>query len=188
MNRHRTDGLLHYVSTLVYDNERTYPQLTSRRLVYKKACAEDRADFLSWYTNGEVMQNITGKPLAPAEAEIKFGKILESGDAHPFTGSYAVRLKETGAFVGIAKFIFLHDDVAEAGYGLLPPYWGKGYASEMLEAMIALARTLPEIREVTGIINPVNAASRNVLLKQSFIYQESRWENQFFVEYYKLSL
>lgn len=163
-------------------------ELISERLVYNKITNAEFPDYRSWYTNDEVMKYITGKGLTEQEAGARFKKALETNGKTPEMGFYAVYKKKEGVFTGIAKIVYFKDDQAEVGYGSLPEFWGKGYASEMLLCLVNYSRSLPRIKELIAIVNPENAASKKVLTNQRFVWHETNLEDGRPVEYYRLIL
>lgn len=57
---------------------------------------------------------------------------------------------------------------AELGYGLNPSAWGRGFASEMLLALVSWGRAQKGVRRVTAKTRPDNHASIRVLEKSGF--------------------
>ncbi len=57
-------------------------------------------------------------------------------------GPYLVLLREDGLLIGGTGFSFETPYRAETGYLFAKDAWGKGYATESLEAVITIARTL----------------------------------------------
>ena len=53
----------------------------------------------------------------------------------------------------------------ELGYRLKKKYWGKGYATEVAQALIAKAFLEPEVQEIYAITMKDNLASRKVMEK-----------------------
>lgn len=56
----------------------------------------------------------------------------------------------------------------EIGYGIVPSRQGRGYATEALQAMSAMAWADPRVRTVVAGTDPGNAASQRVLGKAGF--------------------
>ena len=54
------------------------------------------------------------------------------------------------------------------GYLFAETTWGRGLATELVEGLIARARTQPRIRTLTGGVDPANRASVRVLEKCGF--------------------
>ncbi len=160
--------------------------LVSERLSYPQVYTADIKDYLSWYTDDEVMKYITGRGLTRPEAEARFKVALGINDQHPDAGLYAVRKRGSDLFVGIAKFVYKDPHEAEVGYGMLPEYWGKGYASEILDCMVKLSKKHHRVTKLIAIVNPENLNSRKVLTKKGFTFDKQVMEGNFLVEYYKL--
>jgi RimJ/RimL family protein N-acetyltransferase len=59
------------------------------------------------------------------------------------------------------------------GYVLAPEYWGKGYATEAVEAMVAAAFKLTDIVEINASVRVENPASRRVLEKVGLTFVSS---------------
>ncbi len=58
----------------------------------------------------------------------------------------------------------------EIGYWLGRAYWGQGYMSEAVAAVLALAFRRPEIERVISTTDPANEASQNVLRRAGLTY------------------
>lgn len=58
--------------------------------------------------------------------------------------------------------------VVEIGYGFLPEFWGRGYATEAVLALTRWALAQPGVRRVEAETDPGNAASQRVLAKAGF--------------------
>lgn len=93
---------------------------------------------------------------------------------------WAVFEKETGRFMGrcgpgpfdcyAGKRFGLKNDV-EIGYAYLQEFWGKGFASEVLTAVLAwVFRTYPNLRRIIAATNPPHIASQTILKKVGFEY------------------
>lgn len=162
--------------------------LLSERLLYQKMKRDEFPDYAKWYMHAEVMRYITGRALNLQETRARFEKALETNERYPELGLYFVRIKADQNFMGIAKLVYLDATQAEVGYGMLPEFWGRGYASEILQTMIHHAAQLPQIKALIAVVDPENLASRKVLHKSHFDLIEKREEQQRPTEYYRLKL
>ena len=61
------------------------------------------------------------------------------------------------------------DGCVEIGYGLLPEYWGKGYATEAVKAMTEWASKQPGVKRIEAETDPENTASQRVLEKTGYV-------------------
>jgi len=162
--------------------------LESERLIYKKASEPDRSNYINWYTNDTVMKYITGKGMTDEAANARFEFALDTNKKFPELGFYSANKKEDNTFVGLVKLVYYGNMQAEVGYGLMPEFWGKKFATEMLKCFIDYSKTLPKIKELIAIVDPENILSIKLLKNQSFIYFKNGIENKRKVEYYILSI
>lgn len=79
---------------------------------------------------------------------------------------YAIR-NETGAFVGVVSLMF-PGARPELGYWLGEPFWGRGYGSEAVAALLATTRATGLAPAVEARALADNRASLRVLEKQGF--------------------
>ena len=61
------------------------------------------------------------------------------------------------------------DGCPEIGYGILEPFWGRGYATEIVRAACLWALTRDDVNAVLAETAPDNAASQRVLAKIGFV-------------------
>jgi len=162
--------------------------LESERLIYKKASEPDRSNYINWYTNDTVMKYITGKGMTDEAAKVRFEFALDTNKNFPELGFYSVNKKVDNAFVGLGKLVYYGKKQVEVGYGLMPEFWGKKYATEILKCFIDYSITLPKIKELIAIVDPENIPSKKILANQSFTYLKKGLENERPVEYYILSI
>jgi RimJ/RimL family protein N-acetyltransferase len=91
----------------------------------------------------------------------------EKVEEHPWLTYWLVVLPEDGISAGMIGFKSLPDDDGEVeiGYGIEPPYRGRGYATEAASALIAWAFKDPRCCVVMGEAFKDNPASIRVLEK-----------------------
>lgn len=61
------------------------------------------------------------------------------------------------------------DGMVEIGYGLIPEFWRKGYATEAVIAMIKWALQQPGVKSIEAETEACNIASQRVLEKAGFV-------------------
>ena len=102
-----------------------------------------------------------------------YGEMLAGGREHPEQRQwYAVWFirSKTGETVGDFCFKGLSPDGSvEIGYGIYPEYWGKGYATEAVNAAARWAAMQPGVIRIEAETAPDNKASQRVLEKSHFI-------------------
>ncbi len=100
-----------------------------------------------------------------------FHEVLENNRANTKRKAYeyAVFLSSTGAFAGFADIdIYVrneHGGCAEIGYFLLPDFWGKGYATAIVRALLGICFDELSLHRVFACCNARNAGSEGVMQK-----------------------
>jgi RimJ/RimL family protein N-acetyltransferase len=82
-------------------------------------------------------------------------------------GPYLIVLRDTGTLVGGTGLAFEAAHRASTGYVLARNAWGRGYATEALEAMVGVAAATG-VRRLYAICHADHAASAHVLEKGGF--------------------
>jgi len=138
-------------------------------LKFEKYTSEDFLLFKELVKDDELMRYISGKGLTAEEAQKKFDSILEINKEAKL-GYFKVYDAETKAFIGDCKLVEYRKDasVFEIGYLIQKQFWQKGIGSRICEAMLKLAHNLDSDKDVVGIIDPENDASRKLLMKFGF--------------------
>ncbi len=147
--------------------------LVSERLQFDKITKSDYPEFQSWYSNEQIMKFITGRSLSPNEILKKFRKVIDENLQEQHLGWWSVRLQSTGEFIGIAKLVREDKTCIEIGYGLLPEYWGQGYTTEMVSALILYASEIPQVEELVAMVDSQNTASVKILTRFKFAPRDS---------------
>ena len=111
-----------------------------------------------------------GRAFTPEEAETYFAFILRYNRENPDTGTYLVFAND--AFIGVGA-LYCRPEGAEIEYMLLPEFWNRGYVTEIVSELLKAARGKPEIHQIRTMMDPKNAASRRVLIKNGFVYEKT---------------
>ncbi len=132
----------------------------------------EERDFDQYYAvvqQDEVMQYISGKGLTIEEARAKFRSILGQSAAEEPLGYFKI-YNDAEVFIGDCKLVhYKHDpDLLEIGYILKPEYWGKGLGTIICKSMLALADEVAPLKDIIGLIDPENIASKKLLEKFGF--------------------
>ncbi len=82
-------------------------------------------------------------------------------------------LREGGGSAAIGRAVLRHlpvsgVDEVELGYALTPDYWGRGLATEVGSACVALAREELSLATIVATTDPRHEASQHVLTKLGF--------------------
>jgi RimJ/RimL family protein N-acetyltransferase len=143
------------------------PTLTTERLVLRAPCETDIAQLIELADNRHVAEMLARMPHPYGEAEAR--AFLAMAATRRSGVSYALTLKENGAFVGCAG-LNATDRGLELGYWIGEPYWRRGYATEAAHALVDLAFTRTTIQVLHASTRVINPASRRVIHKCGFQY------------------
>lgn len=152
--------------------------LETERLLLRHFTEADADALLHMESEPDVLRYVGRKPLDEVDAyrnKIR-STFLPYYDKPGGFGAWAIVEKASGEFVGgcslrpgldansAAQMGYVPDDV-ELGYGLRKPSWGKGYASEIVRALVR--RVFTELGGVSLVasVTVANVASVRVLEK-----------------------
>lgn len=85
-------------------------------------------------------------------------------------------LRELGGGEPIGRAVLRHIlvegvDEVEVGYGFYPAFWGRGLATEVATACLALGRQELRLGTIVAVTSPTNLASQHVLKKVGLVYE-----------------
>ncbi len=138
--------------------------LTTRRLLLRPLHQADARAFARLFGEDKDALAMSGVLPNPCTVEEAGKWIAErtAGDAYGF----AIHRSTDDLFAGAIGFNGPPDCV-ELGYGIGRPFWGAGYATEAVRAVVAFADSLG-ITTLEAFTFPTNAASARVLEKSGF--------------------
>ena len=142
------------------------------------------------YGDAEVMHYTPFDPESLRQSQAHLARVIEDWGKTPLLSReyvIVVRRGEDGAAEQkIGRCHILLEDAAGGramiGWMLVQEAWGKGYATETAQALIAYGFDVLGLREVYGLCHPDNAASRCVMEKCGMTLHEWRKD---YVEYKK---
>ncbi len=112
------------------------------------------------------------RDAADAEMRQAYGEMLEGALTHPRQRLWytAWGMYLNGERIGDLCFKGVpREGMAELGYGIAPPWEGKGYTTEAAACLVDWAFAQPGVEMVEGETEPGNAASRRILQKLGFL-------------------
>lgn len=123
--------------------------------------SRDREDVAAIYRSEKVRLYLGG-PVSGSVFEQKFDSLLGGIDAR----QWAVRDRTVGRFIGLVALSQHHDghDV-EVSYQLLPAFWGKGFATEAVGAVVHYALSTLGLPRLLAETQAANLRSRRLLEK-----------------------
>jgi RimJ/RimL family protein N-acetyltransferase len=150
------------------------PVLETDRLVLRGFRPDDLDAMTAMWAMPEVVRYIGGVPLSREQSWTRLLRQIGMWSVMNF-GFWAVTEKTSGRLIGEAGFHEMRREMSpsientlEAGWGLLPDFRGRGYASEALDAMLPWAAANHGDLPVTCIIDPENTASIRLAERHGF--------------------
>jgi len=150
---------------------------TERLIVRQYVFEADAENFFLLNSDEDVMRYIRAtKSREECNAFLK--KNIEAYKVNPLIGRWAANEKATGKFVGSFAIIPIEgsDDI-QLGYAFLKENWGKGFASELTKAALDYYFRNTNADHIYAIAEQANIASHKVLLKNSFVPDGTKKED-----------
>jgi len=150
---------------------------TDRLIVRQYDFDTDSENFFLLNSDEDVMRYIRAtKSREECDAFLK--KNIEAYKVNSLMGRWAANEKTTGKFVGSFAIIPIEgsEDI-QLGYAFLKENWGKGFASELTKAGLAYYFKNTNADHIYAIADPANVPSHNVLLKNSFVPDGTKMED-----------
>jgi len=140
--------------------------LTTERLALRRMTERDLDWLAALYNDADVTLHLGGLKTRVQVADMMRTRILEYYDSNPGLGVWMTIERSTGAEVGFHLLNNIQGEtIIQVGYGLLTPAWGKGYATEMAEAVVRYGFADLALPRIAGIASLPNVASQRVLEK-----------------------
>ena len=140
---------------------------TQRLILRRPAPSDAHAIFTRYAADPEVTRYVAWPRHVSIAETHEFLEFSDAGwDSSP-AGAYLVESRADGRLLGSTGLHFEAPDRASTGYVFARDAWGKGYATESLQAMVSLARTL-NVRRLYALCHVDNHASAHVLEKCAF--------------------
>lgn len=145
----------------------------TERLIVRHYTADDGDNFFLLNGDPEVMRYI--RPVKSREETNAFlNEVIEYSRNNPAYGRMAVNEKQANVFVGSFAIIPLEKtDYMQLGYSLLPPYWGKGFATELVKYGLDYIFNKTNLTEIFGVTEVMNVDSQKVLMKNGFVFEKT---------------
>jgi len=139
-----------------FDGVRRLDKLKTERLIIRNFAATDGPDLYEYLSDAEVVKF---EPYRPFSKEAAYAEAKRrAGDAN----FLAVCLRD-GKLIGNLYFAKGEFDTWEVGYVFNRNYWGKGYATESLKAIIEFAFSNLSAHRIIARCDPQNINSWRLL-------------------------
>lgn len=150
--------------------EKEFPMIETERMILREVTNEDADDMFKYLSDPDVVKHMGLAVFQTVEDvwdEIGwYRSILENG-----TGiRWGITLKDSGKVIGSCGFLNMlaKHYRAEVGFELSKDYWGKGIASEALEAVVKYGYHHFPLERIEALIEPANLPSQKLVEKLGF--------------------
>lgn len=150
-----------------------FPVIESERLILRQLTPEDAADFFACQSDPEVFRYAGRSEETSLESARHMLNILFKRHQEQSMLSWAILLKENQRLIGRFQIEEWSDENhrAAVGYLLGKQYWGKGYASEALRAVIASLFEQTTVNRIDTFAWAENVASTRVMEKAGMRFE-----------------
>lgn len=143
-------------------------RLLTRRLVLRPFRLDDLEPFHAHVSRPEVSVplGMGAPPRTLAQTRRRVRRLLaEARGTRPKRLQFAILARRGGAWLGACVLRWPHKGVGELGYSIAAEAWGRGYATEAVRALVALAFRRLGAHRVQATCWVRNAGSSKVLTK-----------------------
>jgi ribosomal-protein-alanine N-acetyltransferase len=171
-----------------------FPVLETERLVLRELSDGDAPTLFEYFSSPEYTRYLTFDSHNTLEHTKRFidwtREIFEKKDSI----RWGIEQKELGRLIGTCGLHFWRRDIrcAEVGYHIGPPFWGNGYATEVLRALVDFGFQHMNLNRIEGRHNAGNDASGRVMEKLGFkregVWRQREFKDGRFVDVVQFSL
>ncbi len=155
-------------------------KLSTARLTLRPLCTDDAAPLFAMYSDVQFMRYWSFPVMKRFEQVVDYVARRMQGSATDTEIVWIVELAETREAIGICSLfnVEMASKRAEIGFGLQRPFWGRGYISEAVRAVVDSAFDVLDMHRIEAEIDPRNGASARVLERLGFVREgllRERW-------------
>ncbi|WP_085524038.1 GNAT family N-acetyltransferase [Tuberibacillus sp. Marseille-P3662] len=158
------------------------PTLETDRLLLRKLSLNDLDDIFEFSSDPEVAHHMTWEINKSKDETLNhFIKIVIDGYEKGQSAEWALVLKESHKVIGTCSFVDWSNEhkKAELGYVLNKNYWGHGFASEAIKALIRYGFEVIHLNRIEGGCDTDNIGSEKVMLKVGMTFEGTLRQNEF---------
>ncbi len=149
------------------------PRLETERLVLRPVTFDDVPAIHAYCTDPDVARYTTWHAhQSLIETQAYVGAVQDQyGRDEP--SPWGVERRAEGVLIGTCGFVARTPEHhrAELGYALARPYWGQGYMTEAVRAVVAFAFDHLDLNRIEAVCDAENLASARVLEKSGLVFE-----------------
>lgn len=159
-----------------------FPVLHTPRLLLRQVQPDDVDEIFFLRSDPSVLQYIDRYPARSKEEAAAFIDNVRKWEAANESILWAMCFPENQKLIGTIGYWRIQPEHfrAEIGYVLHPQHHGNGLMTEAMKAVIDYAFEVMRLHSIEANINPMNEASKQVLLKNGFVQEAYFRENFYF--------
>ena len=144
--------------------------IQTERLLLRPFQAEDVAAYYDYMSDPDVMKYTALLPLSWEEAKNRV-ESLAMKQANTSPHAFVITLGESEKLIGNCRLARDNDEptTGDMAYFLNRNYWGRGYATEAVRALIDYGFDRFDFKSIYAICVPENEASRRVMEKAGMV-------------------
>lgn len=148
-----------------------FPELITKNLKLRKIKLSDAPSLIKYAGNKKISDQIINIPFPYGEEDAVFRmNFIYQGFKNKERYVFAITLKNTDELIGeIGLHLDKGNNSAQFGYWIAEPFWGKGIASEALEAILKFGFETLNLNKITATHYPDNPASGKVMINNKMI-------------------
>ncbi len=145
--------------------------LRTERLQLRSLTMKDSEEIYTYFSNPEMTKYYGMEPFQSRLEADKFVK--DFLDDYTMLYRWGIVEKKSNQLIGTCGFHAISEKHlrAEIGYEINLPYWGKGYATEAIQALVFFGFDSMKFQRIGANVYPENASSRRVLEKVGFTHE-----------------
>lgn len=165
----------------ILDKLKDLPTLYTERLILRRCNRKDIPAMYAVASNPNVTKYVMWNPHASIEATTEFVEGMIAQYAEGTCHAWAICDRETDTFMGLITFTNIRAKhfKGELGYWIGEPYWGKGYMTEALGAVVDYAFNTLGMHRISAGHLVENPASGRVMQKIGMQFEGIRREDTF---------
>jgi len=163
-------------------NFHPFPKINTQRLVLRRLLKKDASALFTIRNNKEAMRYIDRDPMKKLSEASKLISTVQNNEFENKAILWVIAYKNnpekmigTICYWKIDKINYR----AEIGYILHPDCWNNGIMHEAIQPVIQFGFSVMKLHSIEAHINPANAASEQLLLKNGFI-KEAHFKECFY--------
>jgi ribosomal-protein-alanine N-acetyltransferase len=163
-----------------------FPVVESQRLRMRALEARDADAVFAIFANDEVTRFYDRESMRSRDEAVALVARLVECHTLRVGIRWAITTKEDGALVGTAGFnsFVSWANRAVIGYDIARAFWGHGYATEAIEALVSWGHSSLGLHRIEALVMLGNDASVAVLRKTGFVFEgvlrgHGRWKGAY---------